>query len=90
MAKEYAAVDKSTTLPIAGPTVRSEDALTDVLRDGAKRLLAEAILAEVSAWIGSYAHVKNDVGHRQVIRNGYLPGLYRDGGAKVQSNLVIL
>jgi putative transposase len=73
MAKEYAAVDKSTTLPIAGPTVGSEDALTEVLRDGAKRLLAEAIQAEVSAWIDAYAHVKNDVGHRQVVRNGYLP-----------------
>ena len=73
MAKEYAAVDKSTTLPIAGPTLSSQDALTEVLREGAKRLLAEAIQAEVSAWIESYAHVKNEAGHRQVVRNGYLP-----------------
>ena len=73
MAKEYAAVEKSTTLPIAGPTLSSQDVLTKVLRDGAKRLLAEAVQAEVLNWIESHAHIKNDAGHRQVVRNGYLP-----------------
>ena len=73
MAKEYAAVDKSTTLPLVQPTTSSHDVLTEVLRDGAKRLLAEAIQAEVADWIESHAHIKDLAGHRQVVRNGYLP-----------------
>ena len=62
-----------TTLPIVGPTSTSQDVLTEILRDGAKRLLAEAIQAEVADWIGSHAHIKDVTGHRQVVRNGYLP-----------------
>jgi transposase-like protein len=74
MAEEYAAVDQSTTVPIAGPTLGSQDILTALLRDGARRLLAEAVEAEVAAWIDDHAHLKDQAGHRQVVRNGYLPG----------------
>ena len=73
MAEEYAAVDQSTTLPITGPTPGTTDVLTDILRDGARRLLAEAVEAEVAAWIEAHAHLKDDAGRRQVVRNGYLP-----------------
>ena len=66
-------MDKSTTLPLVQPTTSSHDVLTEVLRDGAKRLLAEAIQAEVADWIESHAHIKDLAGHRQVVRNGYLP-----------------
>ena len=45
MAEEYAAEDQSTTLPIAGPTPGSQDVLTELLRSGARKLLAEAIEA---------------------------------------------
>ena len=74
MVEEYAAVDQSTTVPIAGPMTGSRDALTDLLRDGARRLLAEAVEAEVAAWIDDHAHLKDPAGRRQVVRNGYLPG----------------
>jgi transposase-like protein len=47
--------------------------LTDILRAGAQRLLAQAIEAEVSEWIASHAELKNAEGHRQVVRNGHLP-----------------
>lgn len=73
MAEEYAAVGESTTLPIAGPISGSKDALTDVLRDGARRLLAEAVEAEVASWIEAHAHLKDAGGRRLVVRNGHLP-----------------
>jgi putative transposase len=47
--------------------------LTDLLRDGARRLLAEAIEAEVAAWIEARAQLRDDAGRRQVVRNGHLP-----------------
>src|SRR3954452_9430505 len=73
MAEEYAAVEESTILPIAGPTPGTRDVLTDLLRDGARRLLAEAVEAEVLAWIDAHAHLKGQDGRRQVVRNGHLP-----------------
>ena len=50
-----------------------EDPLTDVLRTGARRLLAQAVEAEVSAFIEHYEHLVDERGHRRVVRNGYLP-----------------
>jgi hypothetical protein len=73
MAKEYVAVEKSTTLPIVPPTNNSTDVLTGVLRDGAKHLLAEAIQIEVADWTASHSQIKDLAGHCQVVRNGYLP-----------------
>jgi putative transposase len=55
------------------PAATSRDVLTDILRDGAQRLLAQAVEAEVAAWIDSHADLKNADGHRQVVRNGRLP-----------------
>ncbi len=66
-------MDQSTTLPIAGPTSGTRDVLTELLRDGARRLMAEAVEAEVAAWIDDHARLRDQAGHRQVVRNGYLP-----------------
>src|SRR5438270_1431063 len=73
-AEEYPAMSQSTTeIPIV-PLAPSQDVLTDLLRDGARRLLAQAIEAEVAAWLNDHAHLKDDQGRRQVVRNGHLPG----------------
>ena len=50
-----------------------EDPLTEVLRAGARRLLAEAVEAEVEAFIGAHADLSDDSGRRRVVRHGYLP-----------------
>lgn len=47
--------------------------LDDVLRQGAQRLLAQAIEAEVAVWIDEHQHATDEQGRRQVVRNGYLP-----------------
>ncbi|MBL1217328.1 MAG: IS256 family transposase [Planctomycetes bacterium] len=50
------------------------DVLGDILRQGAQRLLAEAVEAEVAAWIEARAHLVDEgTGHRHVVRNGHLP-----------------
>jgi putative transposase len=58
---------------LALPATTSRDVLTEILRDGAQRLLAQAVEAEVAEWIASRADVTDDAGRRQVVRNGYLP-----------------
>ena len=66
-------MDRSTTdrsvLPLSG----SEDVLTEVLRHGSQKLLCEAIGAEVADWIELHVDCRDGDGHRQVVRNGYLP-----------------
>jgi transposase-like protein len=64
---------ESTNEIVSLPAVTSRDVLTDILRAGAQRLLAQAVEAEVSEWIDSHTELKNADGHRQVVRNGHLP-----------------
>jgi transposase-like protein len=49
------------------------DPLQDVLREGARKMLAAAIEAEVSAFIEQHRSLKTDDGKAAVVRNGYLP-----------------
>jgi len=55
------------------PAPTSQDVLTGILREGAQRMLAQAIDAEVAEWIESHREVRDAAGHRQVVRNGRLP-----------------
>jgi transposase-like protein len=64
---------ESNSSTISLPAVPARDALTAILRDGAQRMLAQAIDAEVAEWIDGHAHLADKNGHRQVVRNGYLP-----------------
>ncbi len=66
-------MSQSTTDIRIVPSPQGQDVLTDILRAGARRLLAEAIEAEVAAWIDDRADVRDEQGHRQVVRNGHLP-----------------
>jgi transposase-like protein len=45
--------------------------LDQIVRDGARQMLAAALLAEVAAYIEAHADELNDEGHRLVVRNGY-------------------
>ena len=51
----------------------SEDPLTKILREGARKLLAQALEAEVAAYIEKFADVKDDNDRRLVVRNGHHP-----------------
>jgi putative transposase len=72
-AEEYPAMNESTTDIRIVPLPAGQDVLTEVLRDGARRLLAQAVEAEVAAWVADHAHLKDESGRQQVVRNGHLP-----------------
>ena len=65
-------MSEGTTNAIRFPAPLAEDALTDVLRQGAQQLLAQAIEAEVAAYIAPHADQRDAQGHRLVVRNGHL------------------
>ena len=45
--------------------------LDEIVRDGARQMLAAALAAEVAAYVERYAHEVDEHGHRLVVRNGY-------------------
>ena len=66
-------MQEGTTTNASFPSLTSDDVLTGILREGAQKMLAVAIDAEVSEWIDSHTHLTDGNGHRLVVRNGYLP-----------------
>jgi putative transposase len=45
--------------------------LDEIVRDGARQMLAAALQAEVAAYIEAHAGELDEAGHRLVVRNGY-------------------
>jgi putative transposase len=97
--------DNVFTLKNPGIAGEVRDALTDVLREGARTLLAQAIEAEVAAFVAQHQDKQDELGRTRVVRNGYLPertiqtGLgdiavkaprVRDRGGEVRFSSVIL
>jgi putative transposase len=71
--KEYATMAESTTASLEYPESTAKDVMTDILRTGAQRMLAQAIQEEVVEWIEQRAELHDAQGRHQVVRNGYLP-----------------
>src|SRR5271169_2823129 len=49
------------------------DPLTEVLRSGARALLAQAVAAEVAGFLESHANKLTDDGRQRLVRHGHLP-----------------
>ncbi len=64
---------EDTVVQLRQPGTFSEDPLTEILRLGARRLLAQAVEMEVTAFIEGHAELTDDAGRRRVVRHGYSP-----------------
>ena len=62
----------STHCPKKG-SEKEFDYLTSFLREGAQKLLREALEVEVSAFLSHYADRRDSHGRAEIVRNGYLP-----------------
>jgi putative transposase len=49
------------------------DPLTEVLRNGARSMLAKAVEAEVAAFLAKHADLKTEDGRSRIVRHGHLP-----------------
>jgi transposase-like protein len=61
-----------TTREIGGQQ-SSRDVLTELLHEGARKMLATALEQEVEEYIQRFAKQRDERGHRLVVRNGSLP-----------------
>lgn len=50
-----------------------DDPLTEILRNGARALLAQAVEAEVAEFLAKHADLKTEDGRARVVRHGHLP-----------------
>lgn len=66
-------MDKSTTSCALEPEVTFRDALTELLRKGARTLIANALGVELSLLLEEHAEDRLPDGRLAVVRNGYLP-----------------
>lgn len=62
----------NTVFPING-LEETCDPLTDLVREGARRLLAQALEVEVQELLAAHSHLRLEDGRAGVVRNGYLP-----------------
>ena len=49
------------------------DSLTEILRNGARALLTQAVEAEVAEFLAKHADLKTEMGQHRVVRHGHLP-----------------
>lgn len=47
--------------------------MTELLRIGARKLITDAVEVELQHFLSQYASFRNEQGHQQVVRKGYLP-----------------
>ena len=64
---------KESTVVFPGPPAGFLDALTEVLRAGARQLLVQAVGAEVGAWLAAHEDLRLADGRRRVVRRGHAP-----------------
>ena len=50
-----------------------DDPITDILRNGARKLLVQALEVEIENFLSQYSNLYDDHGRQRITRNGYLP-----------------
>ena len=63
---------KDTVVAFRAPDGFSLDPLTDLLRQGARELIAQAVEAELNAFLAAHAD-QTDAAGRRLVRHGHLP-----------------
>ena len=64
--------DRVVALPRPGSSV-TDDPLLGMLREGARRMLTQAVEAEVEAFLIAHAGLVDERGRRRLVRNGHAP-----------------
>ena len=67
-------MEEDTVVPLPRPGAAVEaDPLLAVLREGARRMLTQAIEAEVEAFLAAHQSLVDERGRRRLVRNGHAP-----------------
>ena len=63
----------TTITQLLDPSGFSPDPFTDIIRDGARKLIEQAIRAELTALMAAFSEEKLENGRSRLVRHGHLP-----------------
>jgi transposase-like protein len=66
-------MSKNNVIDLKKPEPIIDDPITDILRQGARKLLTAALEAEIEIFLEQYKDIANENGCQRIVRNGYLP-----------------
>ncbi len=69
--KDTHTMSKDNVIKLKKPDVFVDDPITDILRQGARKLLTQALEAEIEIFVHQYKALFDELGRQRVVRNGY-------------------
>jgi transposase-like protein len=66
-------MSQDNVIELKRPESFIDDPITDILRNGARRLLEQALEIEIDSFLSQYAGLRDNSGRKRITRNGYLP-----------------
>ena len=71
--KDTHTMTKDNVISLKKPGAFIDDPITEILRNGARKLLAQALETEIEIFISQYKDLKDELGRQRIVRNGHLP-----------------
>ena len=71
--KDTHTMSKDNVIDLKKPEAFVDDPITDILRQGARKLIAQALETEIEIFLNNYKELTDESGHQRIVRNGYLP-----------------
>ena len=81
-------MNQDNVIDLKKPEPFVDDSITAIIRQGARKLLAQALEAEIEFFINQYADLKDQLGRKRIVRNGYLP--QREIQSGIETPLMVL
>jgi transposase-like protein len=66
-------MSNDNVIELKKPDTFFDDPITDILRQGARKLLAQALETEIEIFISQYKDLTDQMGRQRIVRNGHLP-----------------
>lgn len=73
MGKDTHTMSNDNVIELQKTTTFIDDPITEILRQGARKLLAQALETEIEVFINQYKELRDELGRQRIVRNGHLP-----------------
>ena len=71
--KDTHTMSKDNVIAIKKPDTFVDDPISEILRQGARSLITQALEIEIEIFINQYKDLRDQMGLQRIVRNGYLP-----------------
>ncbi len=66
-------MNKDNVIDLKKPEPFIDDQITTLIRQGARKLLAQALETEIELFTNQYAYLKDEICRQRIVLNGYRP-----------------